>query len=62
MRRHLVCYEVAHEKREDTFAAPPPPKGIKILLHCNTSKPTYPKRQRQFGRWDVSVAFFHAPY
>lgn len=60
VRSRPVCCEVAHEKREDTFAATPPLKGIKILIHCNTSKPPYGTRRRRLGRWDVSVAFFHA--
>ena len=29
-------------------------------MYCNTNKPPYGNRRRQLGRWDVSIAFFHA--
>ena len=53
-----MATEVAYTKREDTFAPTPPLKGMKIIISLRASKS--PRRQRVLGRWDVSVAFFHA--
>ena len=33
---------------------------MKIVISLTASKPPYANRKRKLGRWDVSVAFFHA--
>lgn len=58
VRSRLVAHAVAYTEREDTFAATPPLKGIKIIISLCASKP--PRAARCIGRWDISVAFFHA--
>ena len=58
VRSRLVATQVAYEKRDDAFAATPPLKGTRILLSLAASKE--PKGMRRLGRWDCSVAFFHA--
>lgn len=58
VRSRLVAQEVGYTKREDTFAATPPLKGIGIIISLCASKP--PRAARCIGRWDISVAFFHA--
>lgn len=58
IRSRLVGTQVAYEKRNDAFAATPPLKGVRSLLSLASPKPPY--RKRKLGRWDCSVAFFHA--
>ncbi|CAE7467666.1 RE2, partial [Symbiodinium natans] len=61
VRSRLVAQEVNTYKREDVSMGTPPIRVHRaVISHAATARPGESKSKKLIGRYDVSVAFFHA--
>ena len=62
VRSRCVTQEVNTHQRDDVFSGTPPLKAHRMVVSAAaTSKKGRTARRRLIARYDVSVAFFHAP-
>ena len=61
VRSRCVAQEINNYQREDVSSGTPPLKAHRMVLaHAATRRPGEAENRRLVGRYDVSVAFFHA--